>query len=529
MLTVQVHAYPSQNVFFANNVDISTRSYGIATNLTNYPSGNVDKTISFWFKQPPGLSFPNVQGLVSVFTGPGFPAYDPSTYPCSAEEMCFFQRIEYLQTGGACQVGNNKVYIGASNSMWYKSWNYFAYSYSSCGQSCGQGKAYLNGELVGTYDYLISRSGTNFMLGCAQGYYMTLYLDDLRVWSRTLSASEINNDFFSPTPQASALRIWYNFDSSSIGAKVSSDVVSGAVMNLYNDASIVSLSSAGCDGYYYVSGSTTLLPCTVSGLFCATCICAQSCSSPCPAGYYCPSGQKIACPAGTYCPAGSTIPTTCITGTYSTGGQQSSCTPCPVGFACASTSSAPVACLSSQFSLGNFTACLPCPAGFACASTISTPVPCLSGRYSLGNLTACLSCPASFACASTSLAPATCLHGQYSLGGQSSCALCPAGYSGLYFPRAFCTSVLYLIDFLWNILAGFFCNLSAAIPCPPGMYSPNNSTSSSSCQPCSSFPGVYSLLGDCVNGCPEGYVAQKGFCEGKMQLLQEPSQILHVI
>jgi hypothetical protein len=349
---LHVHAYPSQNVFFANNVNSSTRAYGIATNLSSYPSGNVDKTISFWFKQPPGLSFPDVQGILSIFMGPDFPAY-----PCTTEELSFFQRTTSFQAGGACGVRNHNYNIGASNAIWYESWNFFAYSFVGCGQSCGQGQAYLNGEYIGSFDGAISRSGTNIMLGSVQGYYMTLYLDDLRVWSRTLNASEINKEFFSSTPQASALRIWYNFDTASIGAASSSDIVSGAVMNLYNGASIVSLSSAGCNGHYHVSGSISLLPCS-SGTFCTTCVCAQACSSPgiCQPGSYCPGGSinGIACPIGSYCPShGASIPTPCPYGTFgaSMGLTAANCTgPCSVGYLClpGSNSSTPQPCPGFQ-------------------------------------------------------------------------------------------------------------------------------------------------------------------------------------
>ncbi len=257
----------------------------------------------------------------------------------------------------------------------------------------------------------------------------------------------------------------------------------------------------------------------VSGVFSAgnygsaTTLTSATCTAPCSAGFYCPSGSTSAtqavCGAGTYSLAGAGLCTPCTLGQYQAATGQSTCALCAAG-ACETrvgdlrTGLAPTndwlitlwrrlcfLCpfVNIAFCLGYFGAAAgmsvstctgACFAGSYCplGSTSATQLPCAVGQYSAAGATACVSCQA----------------GKYQgREGQASCVACLPGSYGS-------TTGLLVSNCTAPCTAGYYCpagaTTSTQIICPIGTFSLNGA---GSCTPCP--PGQYQVLvgqSDCL-------------------------------
>jgi hypothetical protein len=118
------------------------------------------------------------------------------------------------------------------------------------------------------------------------------------------------------------------------------------------------------------------------------------------------------------------------------------CEPCPDGYDC--DTGVKVACLAGFYSSAQDQTCLSCPPGFSCAATVGTPSVCAGGTYSLGGASSCTACPSDyyseegnayctpvppgFKINSASNGLTVCAHKTYSDWGTTTCTTCPDGY-----------------------------------------------------------------------------------------------------
>ena len=159
-------------------------------------------------------------------------------------------------------------------------------------------------------------------------------------------------------------------------------------------------------GHTCSSGTSTPVPCPVGqyvnvtgAVACVNCsaglyggsigLSAASCSGPCGAGYYCPTGSTAAmtkpCVAGYMCPTGTANATS---------------NPCPPGQYSLAAAAVCRICSAGQFgnsSALSTAACSgPCSAGYACiaGTSVATNTACLPGQYSGLGAAACSNCSA---------------------------------------------------------------------------------------------------------------------------------------
>ncbi|KAM7082943.1 uncharacterized protein J5F26_014046 [Ciconia maguari] len=278
----------------------------------------------------------------------------------------------------------------------------------------------------------------------------------------------------------------------------------------------------------------------------------------CPAGYYCPSGTKVAnqypCPEGTYsnqtglgnpreckpCPGGTFCASAgllspsgpCLPGYYCTSKahiprpvNDEAGDLCPAGHYCPPGSSKPEPCPTGTFlpqsGMVYRNACLPCPGGKFCQGEglASVSGTCYAGYFcDLGSTQPDHKhCPPGFYCPEGSESPVPCSPGSFNSDSgkwrSTDCQLCPAGYfcsgSGAHTPEL-CP-------------AGYFClpgtNFSTEHPCPKGTFGPRTgATSESDCEPCPagmycSAPGLSQPSGLCYSGyhCAKGAVSPAPF------------------
>ncbi|KDO27716.1 hypothetical protein SPRG_22196, partial [Saprolegnia parasitica CBS 223.65] len=186
-------------------------------------------------------------------------------------------------------------------------------------------------------------------------------------------------------------------------------------------------------------------------------------SGPCDPGYFCQHNNAVARPTTNFCPSGSSAPTLCAAGTYSISTGASQCTPCPAGYYCPSG--------TSDYSG------LACPQGFYCPQGTRTmhEYPCPKGTYSnqtmLQNVTQCVYAPGGMYVDIVG-AVGQCMSGFYCLRGATSVSpndqeelwagQCPVG--------TFCPNATALPT---PCEAGHYCassDLQKASPCSPGFY-----------------------------------------------------------
>lgn len=274
-----------------------------------------------------------------------------------------------------------------------------------------------------------------------------------------------------------------------------------------------------CDPGTYVSVvGVSCAPCAPGTMSAAPGL-ASPCTTPCPAGSYCPSGSVNAsqhpCPRGSWCGAGASVPTPCAAGSFGAvtslstppcsglcaagtycvaGSAVNGTAPCPAGFFCpAGSGPTGSACAAGRYgaTLG-LESCALCPSGFYCASPATqVPVPCAAGRYGTTGLTssgcsgACLPgfwCPlnstAGVPCVAATSCPVAgsadpgaqvpCSAGWYALAGSAWCSQCPPGRFGIAAsPSAACGG---------PCREGYFCGAGATVDtqnfCTPGYYCP---------------------------------------------------------
>ena len=268
---------------------------------------------------------------------------------------------------------------------------------------------------------------------------------------------------------------------------------------------------------------TTPQPCFES-MYCPEGSADPTGSGECPAGFYCPFGEKISCPVGTYCPRdGHWDPLPCPPGTFSGQVSMTKCTACPRGFICPGFGRlAPAICppgyVCSKPLLKSPN--LMCPAGFYCQNGTATvdpfrndttlrPYPCSPGTYCLsgvgfnevkqGDYRYAQSCTKGFFCESASGNPR----------GSGLCPLgfkCPLGTAApIPAPRGFHAKRKGTID-ATTCLPGFYAPTIQAIdcfPCPPGTACESEGLAVATLCPPGTYRGANSQDTQC-SACPQG-------------------------
>ena len=185
----------------------------------------------------------------------------------------------------------------------------------------------------------------------------------------------------------------------------------------------------------------------------------NDCSTPCPAGYACPTGASysnrpiIPCKPGHYCEAGTAAggETACPQHTYSDKKYlkaSGECTPCPSGYYCPVGSTQPIICSEGKYCVlgsgesncpaGTYMPyrgathegeCIECPLGHKCTAGSVLPEPCGSSKYAdEKGLSDCKDCIAGYYCPSDSnIDPIPCGKGYFSGASASGCTDCDAG------------------------------------------------------------------------------------------------------
>lgn len=169
----------------------------------------------------------------------------------------------------------------------------------------------------------------------------------------------------------------------------------------------------------------------------------------CGTGYYNVGGnmQCTACPDAHECngPSGSAAGETlapCPIWHYADSTTEGDCLPCPDGYDCST--GVKVACDAGTYSSAQDFGCLTCPEGFYCPSLAGSPTVCPGGEYSLGGASSCSTCgsdyyseegnayctpvPPGFKINSDSDGLTVCAHKTYSDWGETTCSTCPDGY-----------------------------------------------------------------------------------------------------
>jgi hypothetical protein len=292
-------SFPTGGVFYSGTAN----GYGMTQTTGAYPAGNVDKSIGFWLHQPAGIDVATAGGADIVgCMGQGILAVVQSFPSSGFEELIFdlFYCIPpsttiALDAGGTNAVDSNFVFsFPPTIPLLYLTWTHIGFSFSASGSTAGTVTVFINGVQVlskaRTYPQL---SSSLLLLGCrgmgGSNQCSKVYLDDLRIWSRTLTPSDMRFELTSPAPNTTNLSIWYHFDSTTSGNTSVTDAVKGQVMNLVGGAAVVPLVSVNFSGYYVSSGSSSPSPCP-SGSVCPAGLCSDSTGaspcSPCAAGTY---------------------------------------------------------------------------------------------------------------------------------------------------------------------------------------------------------------------------------------------------
>ncbi|XP_040546472.1 zonadhesin-like isoform X6 [Gallus gallus] len=243
-----------------------------------------------------------------------------------------------------------------------------------------------------------------------------------------------------------------------------------------------------CSLRIFLTGTSSLSP--ESNVDCQT-----QCLIDCRQGHYYTAGNCLECPAGFYCPGGQKAPRKCPLGTANELTAQVDITACQV-------------CPKGYLSLESGAGCRACPDGYSCDPRNGVQRSCNPGQYSPGGELECLECPESHVCPD-GRSRQHCLAGQepdpsrtrcvtYARGSVSAegtliCQPCPAGHfcadsltgtppcpAGSFKPRegilmpSSSSSFLPGNGLCLKCPAGYFCPAGAShpAPCQPGTYNP---------------------------------------------------------
>ena len=325
----------------------------------------------------------------------------------------------------------------------------------------------------------------------------------------------------------------------------------------YSDAGAVSCTSCAAGTYSDTTGASSCTSCAPGSYSTNVAATSSSTCLACPAGKYSTTAGSssmtcLACPPGTYSAAlGSTLCSTCLAGTYSTGGATSClncpfetystaegasvCTPCPKGTIPGASKSVPCTrCPPGQTTniwytvyVGTYNYCTPCPDNTYWKENTETGgadcIPCPVGTASFpGGQLVCSPCDMGTYNDTPGQYCRACKRGSYSsTTGATACTPCPTGTYYMYNgPYDYVTSSQYCVKCssgTYNDALGFIepykpdsSSLTgiSGVGCPkclPGTYSPiDGSTSCISCPvgTYSTVSGSKSYL-DCL-ACPPG-------------------------
>jgi len=245
----------------------------------------------------------------------------------------------------------------------------------------------------------------------------------------------------------------------------------------------------------------------------------------CQPGFYCVENDSVArmCPKGHWCIEGIAEPYECPAYTYNNVEAQTAraaCHDCPPGSYCPNAGTA-----DKDHH--------PCPAGHYCPTNrTESPTPCPAGTYvgetSSTALSDCKACPAGSYCPKASAWPTTCMNGTYcpaSSGSETRCS--PGTFCPFESQSPFTTPASYYqpataSDFYQACRNGTYCppGASQETKCPSGLVGTsrlNNIDQASGCMPCD--PGYYSPEGSSTcRQCEPGYVCVSSSSSGSSRL-----------
>ncbi|XP_021231890.1 zonadhesin-like isoform X5 [Numida meleagris] len=244
-----------------------------------------------------------------------------------------------------------------------------------------------------------------------------------------------------------------------------------------------------CSLRIFLTGISSLSPeCNVD--------CQTQCLIDCRQGHYYTAGNCLECPAGFYCPGGQKAPRKCPLGTaneltaqvditacqvcpkgYLSLENGAGCRACPDGYSCDPRSGVQRSCSPGQYSPEGESECLECPENYACPDGRSRQH-CLAGQEPNPSHTHCVTyTPGSFSAEDT-LIRQPCPAGHFCAGSFTDAPLCPAGSfkpkEGLHMPSSSSSSFLPGTGLCLKCPAGYFCPAGAShpAPCQPGTYNP---------------------------------------------------------
>ncbi len=267
----------------------------------------------------------------------------------------------------------------------------------------------------------------------------------------------------------------------------------------------------------------------IESMYCPEASTTPSGVGPCPEGFYCSSGKRIACPIGTYCPRrGLSNALPCPPGTFNGQVSQLSCTTCPIGYICPgfgrrSPSMCPGGMVCSR--LGLTSPNLRCPPGFYCPGgsitadpfrndTTLRPYPCDPGTYCVAgvafrevvrdNYNYAQPCSAGFFCKAASISA----HGS---------GVCPRGFTcpegtavPIPSPRGTYTNLEGLVQ-PSKCSPGFYAptiESTECLPCPPGTQCGQDGMEEVEiCQP-GTYRSTVGVDGVSCRPCPQGIWAK---------------------
>ena len=280
-----VAAIPSGRAFWSNG------GYGFTAVNAAFPSGNVDKTISLWVFAPIPNAVASVLSIAAV-TGnaPNCDGNSAEIYLASVSKTDLLGICNRFQNNWGSSGPNTDVLGNQPVTPW-KNWVYLAISYSA---SSGVVSVYANGNFIMAWSgkSYPAASVVNFAMVTGWGIILLskLMLDDVRVWSRPLSATDVWADFSNPLANSTGLVLQWDFENVQAVTNTSLDTVAGLACQLVGGATVVNLSQ-----------TTGALACTVGAFTTAT---SGWVPTACPAGTHCPRASCLCAGACLPCPPG---------------------------------------------------------------------------------------------------------------------------------------------------------------------------------------------------------------------------------
>lgn len=179
---------------FGNTNKAIAKSYGqlIYTNLTNLPTVNESRSISLWIK-PIAVNADNI--IFTYGTGSGSQIYGASFNATTIYNFTYTSNIE------------------ASSSVATDIWKHVVITYNN---SNTVAKIYVNGALVNQGSIGLNTFNTQFYLGSLLNSPTASHfigaMDDLLIYNRELSDSEVSQIYVDGTPPSNVAVAEYSFD-----------------------------------------------------------------------------------------------------------------------------------------------------------------------------------------------------------------------------------------------------------------------------------------------------------------------------